>query len=119
LGDVDAVGPLTVLPPPGGESPLAFDNVAPATRELVDREIRRIVDECHVEAVDTLVAHRQQLDQLAHVLFAKETLDEDDAYAAAGVARDKAPGRLARKEGPVVPPNDSTGMPGAEARIPT
>jgi cell division protease FtsH len=28
---------------------------------------------------------------LAEVLFAKETLDEDDAYAAAGVARETAP----------------------------
>ena len=43
-GMSDAVGPLTVLPPPGQES--AFDGVAPATRELVDREARRIVDEC-------------------------------------------------------------------------
>ena len=46
-GMSDAVGPLTVLPPPGQESPLGLDGVAPATKELVDREVRRIVDECH------------------------------------------------------------------------
>jgi ATP-dependent Zn protease len=39
-------GPIAVLPPPGQESPLGLDGVAPATRELVDREVRRIVDEC-------------------------------------------------------------------------
>ena len=48
------VGPVTVLPPPGQESPLGLDGVAPATKELVDREVRRIVDECYDEAVATL-----------------------------------------------------------------
>ncbi len=83
-----AVGPLTVLPPPGQESPLGLDGVAPATRELVDSEVRRIVAECHDEAVATLVSHREQLDRLARVLVEKETLDEDEAYAAAGVIRE-------------------------------
>ena len=103
-GMSDAVGPLTVLPPPGQESPLGLDGVASATRELVDREVRRIVDECHDQAVATLVAHREQLDRLAQALFAKETLDEDEAYAAAGVPRDAAPGALARGDVPGVPP---------------
>ena len=104
-GMSDAVGPLTVLPPPGQESPLGLDGVAPATKELVDREVRRIVDECHDEAVSTLVAHRDQLDRLAHALFAKETLDEDEAYAAAGVptgegTRSACPGRRPRRPAP-------------------
>ncbi len=103
-GMSDAVGPLTVLPPPGQESPLGLDGVASATKELVDREVRRIVDECHDEAVATLVAHREQLDRLAEALFAKETLDEDEAYAAAGVPREAAPGALARGDVPGVPP---------------
>jgi cell division protease FtsH len=104
-----AVGPVTVLPPPGQESPLGLDGVAPATKELVDREVRRIVEECHQEAVATLVAHRDQLDRLAHALFAKETLDEDEAYAAAGVPRNSAPGAIARGEVPGVQPEP--GMP--------
>ena len=120
-GMSDAVGPLTVLPPPGQESPLGLDGVASATKELVDREVRRIVDECHDEAVATLVAHREQLDRLAEALFAKETLDEDEAYAAAGVPREAAPGALARGDVPGVPPEpgmlpkpatDGSGAPG-------
>jgi cell division protease FtsH len=95
-GMSEAVGPLTVLPPPGQESPLGLDGVAPATKELVDREVRRIADECYDEAVTILVAHRDQLDRLAHALLASETLNEDEAYAAAGVPRDTAPGALAR-----------------------
>jgi cell division protease FtsH len=98
-----AVGPVTVLPPPGQESPLGLDGIAPATKELVDREVRRIVEECHEEAVATLVAHRDQLNRLAHALVEKETLDEDEAYAAAGVPRASAPGALARGDVPGVP----------------
>jgi cell division protease FtsH len=62
------------------------------------------VDECHDQAITTLIAHREQLDRLAEVLFAKETLDEDEAYAAAGVQREVAPGALARGDVPGVPP---------------
>src|SRR5581483_4113554 len=80
-GMSDAVGPVTVLPPPGSESPLGLDGVAPATKELVDREVRRIVEECYGEAVSTLTGHRPQLDALAHRLLDRETLDEDEAYA--------------------------------------
>jgi cell division protease FtsH len=104
-----AIGPLTVLPPPGQESPLGLDGVAAATKELVDREVRWIVDECHEQAIATLIAHRDQLDRLAEVLFTKETLDEDEAYAAAGVHRDAAPGALARGDVAGVPPE--AGMP--------
>ena len=64
------------------ESPLVVDPLGPATKELVDREGRRIVDECHSQAVATLTAHRRQLDRLAHALFEAETLDEHEAYAA-------------------------------------
>jgi cell division protease FtsH len=35
-GMSEAIGPVTVLPPPGQESPLGLDSVAPATKELVN-----------------------------------------------------------------------------------
>jgi cell division protease FtsH len=63
-----------------------------ATRELIDREVRRIVDECYVRAVDTLREHRERLDSLANELLARETLDEGEAYRAAGFERGSAPG---------------------------
>src|SRR4051794_27391115 len=122
------VGPVTVLPPPGQESPLGLDGVAPATKELVDREVRKIVDECYDEAVATLIAHREQLDRLAHALLAAETLDEADAYAAAGIPREQAPGALARGEVagvppepgmPPQPPADSHGTPIASTQAPS
>jgi cell division protease FtsH len=111
-----ALGPLTVLPPPGQESPLGLDGVAQATKELVDSEVRRIVEECHDEAVATLTAHREQLDRLAQALVEKETLDEDEAYAAAGVDRD-ATATSTRGDLPDVP--SRPGMPRQPIPMPT
>jgi cell division protease FtsH len=97
-GMSQAIGPVSVLPPPGQETPFGLDGVAPATKQLVDEEVRRIVDECYAEAVATLREHREQLDRLAHTLLQQETLDEDEAYAAAGIRRDTAPAAIARGE---------------------
>jgi cell division protease FtsH len=68
------------------------DPSSESTRELIDREVRRIVEECYVRAVDTLREHRGQLDSLAKELLARETLDEGEAYRAAGFERGAAPG---------------------------
>jgi cell division protease FtsH len=103
-GMSEEIGPISVLPPPGQESPFGLDGVAPATKELLDREVRRIVDECYAEAVETLRSHREQLDRLAHTLLERETLDEDDAYTAAGISRETAPGAVARGEAPGTTP---------------
>jgi len=103
-GMSEAIGPVTVLPPPGQESPLGLDGVAPATKELIDAEVRKIVEECYAEALALLRAHRAQLDQLAGKLLETETLDEEDAYAAAGIDRGSAPGAVARGEVPGTTP---------------
>jgi cell division protease FtsH len=83
------VGMVSVLPGPGEES-MFFPGTGPSserTRQLVDEEVRHIVDECYARAIDTLRAHRPQLESLAHALLERETLDEVDAYAAAGIPR--------------------------------
>ncbi|MGY1666085.1 ATP-dependent zinc metalloprotease FtsH [Geodermatophilus sp. SYSU D00696] len=94
-----AVGPVAVLPP-SGDQPFAADGAAPATRELVDAEVRRLVEECYAEAVATLRANRDRLDRLAAALLERETLEEDEAYVAAGVRPDSAPAAVARGETP-------------------
>jgi cell division protease FtsH len=93
-----AIGPVTVLPPSGQESPYGVDGVAPATRELVDTEARKIIEECYEQAVTTLRSSRNRLDQLARTLLERETLEEDEAYAAAGIRRDTAPAAVAQRE---------------------
>ena len=89
------IGPITVLPPQGQESPYGLDGVAPATKELVDTEARKIIEECYQQALTTLRGNRDRLDRLAHTLLDHETLDEDQAYAAAGVSQDTAPAATA------------------------
>jgi cell division protease FtsH len=85
-----AIGPVSVLPSPAQEQQLAFGGgsggPAPATRELVDVEIRRILDDGYSVALDLLTAERSRLDRLARALVAAETLDSPAAYAAAGVS---------------------------------
>ncbi|HWM20023.1 MAG TPA: hypothetical protein VNO51_10070 [Ilumatobacteraceae bacterium] len=55
------------------------------THKLVDDEVRRIVDECYAQATSMLREHRAKLDALVDALMVKETLDESEAYAIAGV----------------------------------
>jgi cell division protease FtsH len=64
--------------------------VSEQTQQLVDTEVRRIVDEAHERVVRLLTGERGKLDSLAASLLEHETLDEDAAYAAAGVAHAKA-----------------------------
>jgi cell division protease FtsH len=93
-GMSEAIGPISVLPGPNDE-PLLFPGspgqTSPRTLELVDEEVRRIVDECYLEAVQQLRENRERLDALARALLERETLDEADAYAVAGVERERAP----------------------------
>ncbi|HWI75250.1 MAG TPA: ATP-dependent zinc metalloprotease FtsH [Baekduia sp.] len=63
-----------------------------ATRELIDSEVRRIVDKCYERAVSQLKENRERLDGLAQKLLERETLDEGAAYEAAGFERGNAPG---------------------------
>ena len=54
--------------------------------------MQRIVEAAHKEVLALLADNRTRLDSLAQALVEHETLDEDDAYAAAGVDHDR--GRL-------------------------
>ena len=52
-----------------------------ATAQLIDREVRRILDTCYGEAMDVLAVHRGQLELVAGELIKRETLDGDEFYA--------------------------------------
>jgi cell division protease FtsH len=87
-GMSDAVGPIAVLPQDGRAPFLPGSSEGgERTQELVDQEVRRIVDEAHEEVVELLRRNRDKLDALARALLETETLDEDEAYSIAGVER--------------------------------
>jgi cell division protease FtsH len=97
-GMSDTLGPISVVPRDGsGPFGPGAAEVSPETRKLLDDEVRRIVAEAHDEVVTLLKENRARLDALASALLEHETLDEDDAYAAAGVTRPQPPpaGQLA------------------------
>src|SRR3989442_3721633 len=87
-GMSSAIGPIAVIPR-DGQGPLlpGAAEVSPDTQKLVDTEVRRIVEESHQEVTALLEQNRSKLDSLAAALLEHETLDEDAAYAAAGVTR--------------------------------
>ena len=91
-GMSEEVGPLAVVPQ-DGQAPLlpGVEEPSEATQELVDREARRIVDEALDEVRELLRENRDKLDGLATALLERETLDEPDAYAAAGIERAAVP----------------------------
>jgi cell division protease FtsH len=81
-----AVGKLAMLPPDDRGPVLpAGSEISPRTLQLIDEETRRIVQEADEEVAALLRENRGKLDALAQALLDHETLDEDDAYAAAGV----------------------------------
>jgi cell division protease FtsH len=55
--------------------------------DAVDEEVRRITDECYAEARRLLRENRDKLDAIVAQLLARESLDEPEIYAAAGIAR--------------------------------
>jgi cell division protease FtsH len=91
-GMSEKVGFLTVAPQDGRSVLLpGAEPVSEATQELVDAEVRRIVDEEHDTTTKLVDANRDKLDSLAEALLERETLDEIDAYAVAGIDRGAVP----------------------------
>jgi cell division protease FtsH len=86
-----AIGPIAVLPSEAQNMLLpGASQTSEATQQLVDEEVRRIVDDAHGAVSKLLADHREQLDSLTAALLAAETLDEDAAYEAARVQREPA-----------------------------
>ncbi|MFJ8059817.1 ATP-dependent zinc metalloprotease FtsH [Streptomyces sp. NPDC096142] len=84
-GMSERVGRLSALP---NDAQQAYGlAAAPRTLDVIDDEMRRVVDECYDEACRKLRDHRGQLDSLAAALLENETLEETDAYRIAGVTR--------------------------------
>jgi cell division protease FtsH len=92
FGMSEKIGPLTAIPA-DGQGPLlpGASETSERTQELVDEETRAIVEEAHDEVFRLLTENRSRLDALAQALLANETLDEAEAYAAAGVAAVPSP----------------------------
>ncbi|MFT8395848.1 ATP-dependent zinc metalloprotease FtsH [Propionibacterium sp.] len=99
------VGPVMVLNDEVDPRQLGVSDTTLAT---VDGEVRRIIGECQERAISLLHEHRGQLDSLATELLKKETLDEDEVYAAVGIKR---PSKLKQLEESPIPGADIPPLP--------
>ena len=82
------VGPLNYSDDPQAGSPiLAQRPFSEATAELIDREVKRIVEECLDEAHRLLLEHRDQLEALTRALLREDSLEEDAILQVTGIPR--------------------------------
>ena len=78
------IGPVTVI---SEEAQMPFpgaSDVSPQTQQLVDDEVRHLIEDAHEQVTQLMSANRERLDSLADALLEHETLEQDEAYAAAG-----------------------------------
>ena len=79
IGPVTVISEETQMPFPGAS------DVSPQTQQLVDEEVRHLIEDAHEQVTQLMSANRERLDSLADALLEHETLEQDEAYAAAGV----------------------------------
>jgi cell division protease FtsH len=96
------LGPLNLTEP--GDGAAIGQQVSPETASLADEEERRIVNECYQEAIRLLQENRDRLDRLTEAVLKKDTLDQDEIYAATGLSK---PGNRALLA-PVLPHNGAS-----------
>jgi cell division protease FtsH len=85
-GMSDAIGPIAVTD--GRQDGQLLPGSSPTsepTQELIDQEVRRIVDEAERDVIGLLETARDKLEALADALLERETLDQPEAYEVAGV----------------------------------
>ena len=61
----------------GKSAGAAASNVSPVTRNAIDEEVRRIIDDCYSVATEILDEHKDKLDMMADALMKYETIDAD------------------------------------------
>ncbi|HEY4864247.1 MAG TPA: ATP-dependent zinc metalloprotease FtsH [Candidatus Dormibacteraeota bacterium] len=85
FGMSSKVGPLNYSTEEG-PGPLALQKpFSDATAALIDEEIKRIVQECLMEAERLLAENRSRLDALAQALLAEDSLDEAEILRVTGL----------------------------------
>jgi len=86
-GMSEKLGPISFVAPQDDGLPPAFQHqpYSEATSELIDAEVRRIVEESHCEADRLLAGHRDKLEALAQALLKAESLNETEIREVTGL----------------------------------
>ena len=83
-GMSEKIGPVQVYPTEGDARQ---NGASEALLEAVDHEVRALIERCYGEARRLLRENRDKHEAIVAALMEHETLDETDAYAAAGIER--------------------------------
>jgi len=104
FGMSDEVGPLSLgRNDPNAWMPGAMPKVSGHTAELIDREVRRLLDEAHDRAEAILADNRELLNRLSALLIATEVIDGDELKAyVEGTKEIPDPSRMVRPAMPEV-----------------
>ena len=89
-GMSDVIGPVTVITEDRNMLLPGASDISPVTRQLVDEEVRHLIEAAHEQVTQLMSANRDKLDRFAEALLEHETLEQDDAYAAAGIEPPRA-----------------------------
>jgi cell division protease FtsH len=109
-GMSDAIGFVSVIPSEARSSFGMARDTSEATQQLIDAQVRQLIETAHKHVTGLIDRHRDQLDTLAGTLLKQETLDEADAYAAAGLPSQvpEASDVSAARPEPLYPASEST-----------
>jgi cell division protease FtsH len=83
-GMSERIGAVSVIPVEGDPR---MAGISDGMLDAVDEEVHRISDECLAEARRLLRENRHKLEAIVEQLLVRETLDEPEVYAAAGLER--------------------------------
>jgi cell division protease FtsH len=76
----EEIGPINYGPNPARE--MYFPSMAPEysqkTAELIDKEVKAIIDEAYAKAVQLIETHKDKIDAITKALLKYETLDAED-----------------------------------------
>lgn len=78
------IGPVQILPEEGDPRALG---ISEGMLDILAQETRALIDQCYERALTLLRENRSRLDSLVEQLLARETLNEAEIYAAAGLQR--------------------------------
>jgi len=84
-GMSDVIGPVAVITEDGGMLLPGASDISPVTQQFVDEEVRHLIEQAHEQVTQLMSANRDKLDALAQALLEHETLEQEEAYAAAGI----------------------------------
>jgi cell division protease FtsH len=109
-GMSDAIGFVSVIPSEARGSFGMARDTSEATQQLIDAQVRHLIETAHKHVTELIDRHRDQLETLARTLLKHETLDEADAYAAAGLPSQvpEASDVIAARPEPLYPASEST-----------